>query len=101
MADTYIVTPHIIERWVIADKVEMAAAPHPDGGESALLMFTSDAAAETFRTETGKYPACEGFEVVAVDHDGLRNIIRTWGYCSLAVCGLEPGGGADFFDAEE
>jgi hypothetical protein len=35
-----------------------------------------------------------------VDADGLRNLIRTLGYRSVALCGLAPDGGADAFDAE-
>ena len=100
MEDTYIITPHVIERWVIADKVEVAGFLHPDNGEPVLLVFTNEAEAEAFRTHSGKYPASEGYTVEAVDHEGLRNIIRLWGYRSFAVCGLEPDGGADFFDAE-
>jgi hypothetical protein len=101
MQDTYTVTPTIIERWVIADKVEVAGVPHPDDdGEVALLVFTNTEQAEAFRAATGLYPASEGCEVVAVDVDGLRNIIGLWGYSTIALCGLEPGGGADCFDAE-
>ncbi len=100
VADTYIITPHIIERWVIADKVEVVDATHPDDGERALLVFTDEDKAETFRREAGKYPAEEGFEVVAVDHEGLRNIVRTWGFRTIALVGLASDGGADGFDAE-
>ncbi len=101
MEDTYItITPHVIERWVVADKVEVAGFRHLEDGERVLVVFTNEDEAEAFRAASGKYPASEGFEVVAVDHEGLRNLIRLWGYRSFAVCGLEPGGGADFFDAE-
>ena len=101
MEDTYTITPHVIERWVIADKVEVAGVPHPDSsGEVALLVFANEDEAEGFRAVAGKYPESEGFKVAAVDHEGLRNIIELWGYKRLAVCGLEPGGGADLFDAE-
>ncbi len=78
----------------------MAAIPDPESGEPVLLVFTNEDTAEAFRAAAGKYPESEGFKVEAVDHEGLRNIIELWGYKSLAVCGLEPGGGADFFDAE-
>jgi hypothetical protein len=100
MQDVYTITPHIIERWVIADKVEVASVPGPEDGCPALLMFTDEDEAERFRRETGRYPADAGCEVVYVDLDGLRNLIHTWGYRSVAVVGLEPDGRADFFDAE-
>jgi hypothetical protein len=103
MEDTYGITPHLIERWAIADKVEVAGVTHPDTsaakGERSLLVFADEEKAETFRRGTGLYPASEGFEVVAVDAAGLRNVIEVWGYESVALCGLEPGGGADCFDA--
>jgi hypothetical protein len=98
MAETYTVTPHIIERWVIADEVEVAGITEPSG--RALLVFASEEKAEGFRTQTGLYPASEGCEVVAVDLDGVRNLIRTLGYETVALCGLEADGGADVFDAE-
>ena len=100
---TYLVTPHIVERWgwKDADLVEVASAPYPDGsGACALLVFANENEAESFRAETGRFPASEGFEFVAVDVDGLRNVIGLWGYRAIALCGLEPGGGADFFGAE-
>ena|SRR5215210_5553234 len=105
MQDTYIITPHLIERWVIADKVEVVGITHPDTGEGipgerALLVFASEEKAETFRRRWGLYPASEGYEVVAVDVDGLRNVIRTLGYETVALCGLEADGGADCLGAE-
>ena len=33
MQDTYIITPHLIERWVIADEVEVAGITRPDTSE--------------------------------------------------------------------
>jgi hypothetical protein len=98
--DTYTITPHVIERWVIADEVQVAGITDPETGAPALLVFANEDEAEGFRAVAGKYPESEGFKVAAVDHEGLRNIIELWGYKSLAVCGLEPGGGADLFDAE-
>jgi hypothetical protein len=103
MDDAFTITPHIIERWAIADKVEVAGVTHPDTsaakGERSLLVFANEDKAESFRAGTGRFPASEGFEVVAVDAAGLRNVIEVWGYESVALCGLEPGGGADCFDA--
>ena len=101
MQETYMVTPHVIERWVIADKVEVAGVAQPSGAGRALLVFASEENAETFRTETGLYPASEGFEVVAVDLDGVRNLVRTLGFETVALCGSRSGagGGADVFYA--
>jgi hypothetical protein len=98
--DAFTIRPHIIERWQVADRVEVAGLLHPEGGERTLLVFVNGAEAERFRRETGKYPAREGFEAVATDVEGLRNIIKLWGYCLVALSGLESDGGADFLDAE-
>jgi hypothetical protein len=40
--DVYVVAPTIIERWVIADKVEVASVALPQDGHRALLMFTDE-----------------------------------------------------------
>ncbi len=100
MEGTYNVTPHVIERWQIADAPEYVSVPDREHGGRGLLVFTNEEEAEAFRTATGKYPPGEGFEVVYVDHEGLRNLIRMMGVRSVAVVGLEPGGGAGGFDAE-
>ncbi len=89
MQDTFGMTPTLIQRWIAADHPAVVDIPAEDGGR-ALLVFTDPERAETFRTETGRFPDSEGFEVEAVDLDGFRTIIDVWGFERVGLWGLDP-----------
>ena len=87
----FYVTPTIIKRARLAeDKLEVVGLPDDETGERALLVFMNPEQAETFRADTGRYPASEGFEVGNVDRDGLEAICEVWGYQRVALRGPEP-----------
>ncbi len=91
MEDTIYVTPTIIRRVRRAERtLEVMAVPDDENGEHALLVFMDERQAETFRADTGCYPDSEGFEVGAVDLDGLEVICEVWGFKRVALRGPEP-----------
>jgi hypothetical protein len=101
MRDTIKVTPTLIRRIRAAeDRIEMASVPTKDGEGRALLVFMNEAQAEAFRSETGAYPASEGFVAQATFLDGLRAILDAWKYTRVALRGPEPEAVREF-DADE
>jgi len=56
--------------------------------------------AETFRADTGSYPSSDGFEVGAVDVEGLKAILAIWGFDHVALRGPEENV-ASFLDSGE
>ncbi len=101
MEDThYVVTPTIIRRVDHgARTLTVIDVPEEETGERALLVFMNPEQAETFRADTGSYPASEGFEVGAVDVDGLEVICQVWGFGRVALRGPEPDY-VSWFDAD-
>lgn len=75
--DTVVVRPTIIERWIEADHPAVVDVPALEGGRT-LLVFVDPEEAETFRSETGRFPPSEGFDLETVDLDGIRTITETW-----------------------
>jgi hypothetical protein len=99
--DTIYVTPTIIRRVSHAERtLEVMHVPEAETGERALLVFMNPEQADTFRADTGRYPASEGFEVGAVDLDGLEAICAVWGFQRVALRGPEPEA-VSFVDVEE
>jgi hypothetical protein len=99
--DTIHVRPTIIRRVDYGErKLSVVDVPEQETGERALLVFMNEEQAETFRADTGRYPASEGFEVGAVDLDGLEVICSVWGFGRVALRGPEPEA-VRFMDAEE
>ncbi len=87
-ADEFIVRPALISRKT-GERIELAGIP-ASTGERALLVFASPEQAETFRAETGRFSAEEGFNVRPADLDGLETVIEVWGYKHVALRGPEP-----------
>jgi hypothetical protein len=99
--DAISVTPTIIKRVRHAERaLEVVSVPEQETGERALLVFMDEDQAEAFRTDTGRYPASEGFEVGAVDVEGLAAICAVWGFGRVGLRGPEPEA-VSFMDAEE
>ncbi len=98
---TYVVTPTLIRR-KRGEMVGIAtvSAVGLEGSERSLLVFMNEEQAETFRADTGCYPASEGFEVGAVDVEGLAAICAVWGFGRVALRGPEPEA-VSFMGAEE
>ena len=91
MEDTFYVTPTIIKRVNHGERtLTVIGLPDDETGERALLVFMSPEQADTFRADTGRFPASEGFEVGAVDRDGLEAICAVWGFKRVALRGPEP-----------
>lgn len=100
MEETIYVTPTIIRRVDRGERtLTVVDVPEEETGERALLVFMNEDQAETFRAETGRYPASEGFEVGAVDLDGLEVICAVWGFKRVALRGPEPDY-VSLFDAD-
>ncbi len=88
---TYVVTPTIIRRVDRGERtLTVIDVPEEETGERALLVFMNEDQAEAFRADTGRYPDSEGFEVGAVDLDGLEVICQVWGFKRVALRGPEP-----------
>lgn len=101
-----VVTPTLIYRWVADRLPGFVDLPHPDHDENALLIFMDPEQAEGFRSETGDYPADEGFEVRAVDLDAVRAVVNLGEYGYVALRGPEEDTvsffkAGDFFDILE
>lgn len=97
--DVIRMAPTLIQRWVSADHPGVMDISAPDG-HRAPVVFMNPEQAEEFRTETGAYPDSEGFEVEAVDTDGLSTVTELWGFELVALRGPEPNT-ISFWDAEE
>ena len=91
MQDTIYLTPAIIKRVSHENKtLSVVSVPHEDSGQQALVVFMNEEQAETFRANTDRYPASEGFEVGTVDLEGLKAILAVWGFEHVALWGPEP-----------
>jgi hypothetical protein len=91
MSEYIYVSPTIIKRARLAeDKLDVVGLPDDETGERALLVFMNPEQADTFRADTGSYPASEGFGVRKVNRDGLEAICEVWGYKRVALRGPEP-----------
>jgi hypothetical protein len=89
MQDTIQVTPTLIRR-VRPDKIELADVPSALGEGRALLVFMNLEQAEAFRSETGCFPASEGFIAQATNLEGLKAIQLVWKFPCVALRGPEP-----------
>ncbi len=98
MHDTMQVTPALIRRYqALPDgRIEMVSVPAQRGAGRALLLFMDEEQAETFRAETGTYPAEEGFIVEATSLEGLRAIVDAWSFERIAMRGPEPDAVSEF-----
>ena len=91
MTEYFYVTPTIIKRIDLGErKLTVVDLPDQETGERALLVFMNPEQAETFRADTARCPASEGFEVGNVSRDGLKAICEVWGYKRVALRGPEP-----------
>jgi hypothetical protein len=89
--DTIELTPTINRRVSHAErKLQVVSVPYEETDGRALLVFMNPEEAEAFRTQTGSYPASEGFEVGAIDVEGLKAILAVWGFEHVALWGPEP-----------
>ena len=101
MEGTIELTPTIIRRVRHAEqKLQVVSVPHEESGGEALVVFMNEEQAEAFRADTGSYPASEGFEVGAVDLEGIRAILTVWGFARVALWGPEQNVVSDF-EAED
>ncbi len=89
--DTIYVTPTIIRRVNHGERtLTVINVPDEETGERSLLVFMNEDQADAFRADTGRFPASEGFEVGAVDRDGLEAICAVWGFKRVALREPEP-----------
>jgi hypothetical protein len=99
--DVIELTPTIIRRVRHEQrKLEVVSVPHEESSGEALLAFMNEEQAEAFRADTGSYPASEGFEVGAVDVEGIKAILAVWVFPRVAVRSPEPDV-TNFFEAGE
>ena len=90
------ITPTTISRVVPGGPAQVASIPGPNG--KALLVFGSPAEAETFRSETGRFPEAEGFRITPADHDDVETLCAFAGLDQVALRGPEPDT-VSFFEA--
>ncbi len=67
----------------------------------ALLVFRSEADAEAYRRDTGRFPASEGFGAVNVSDEEIADLLEMHGLSAVAMSEPWTGHGrVDLFSAE-
>ncbi len=76
--DTYVLTPTSIHRWLPGQDPEIMNVEAPDGSRAVVLLANPEAA-ESFRQNTGRFPADEGWRATVIDHEAIQILYMDYG----------------------